>query len=122
MTMIDIDKIRKAFNAEDDRLANLPETEDYGNPFTVCTNGARWLQEKFFPEATVTGYNMDDNPTALIGADIYGHDFLIVGDYLIDFWYNDICGNKDAPVFLHLKNDAALVNKYYGDPDKWEPL
>lgn len=113
-----------AFMREDNRLAELPETEDHGHPFTICTTGARWLKKHFFPNAVVTGYSIDDNPTAKIGEDIYGHDFLIVdGKYLVDFWYRFVTRQeRTAPIVLDLKKDKKLIEKYYGDSSKWETL
>lgn len=120
---IDIEKITKAFQDEDNRLAELPETEEMGNPFTICTNGARWLQEKFFPEAKVVGYQYDKNPSAEIGEWTLGHDFLLIENrYILDFWYKFIQGVEDCPVFIDIQTQPELVKRYYGDQTKWETL
>jgi hypothetical protein len=119
---IHISKIVKAFKAEDDRLAALPETEENGNPFTICTNGARWIKEQFFPNAKVVGYQHDKNPTAEIGLWTCGHDFLVIeGRYILDLWYRYITGDGDrAPILLDIHTQPALVKRYYGDINKWK--
>jgi hypothetical protein len=118
-----IKKIEAAFLSEEERLFNLPEAEETGNPFIICTNGARWLQENFFKDAKVVGYSIYDNPEALIGQENDGHDFLLIDNrYILDFWYKHIYGEKEAPVYLDILKDTDLVKKYYGNPDKWEEL
>jgi hypothetical protein len=118
-----VDKAYVAFKEKDEELFNDPRSEDYGNPFTICTNGAKWVRDHFFPTAIVTGYNIEDNPTAHIGQETFGHDFLLLDNrYVIDFWYNVVVGEGNAPILLDMKTQMDLVNKYYGNPEKWTPL
>jgi len=108
----------KAYTKEEE--AN--HDEDSGNPFSICTYGAEWVKEKFFPKAVIMGYHADDNPDAIIGQDEGGHDFLILSDrYIIDFWYNNMIDSK-APVFIDMEKDEALAKKYYGDKTTWEKV
>jgi hypothetical protein len=129
--MENLEIIKSAFIAEDERLDAEREADilefgeefDHGNPFTICTNGAKWLRDNYFPKAVVMGYWIENNPTAEIGQDIYGHDFLLIDNrYILDFWYFHVCGKENAPVFLDMEKDQELVKKYYGDHTKWEPL
>lgn len=115
-----IDKIYKAFIAEDVRLQKIADVDDNGNPFTICTNGAAWLKDNFFPNSEIKGYEHDKNSTAEIGAWTLGHDFLIVdGKYLVDFWYRHVQGMENAPIILDLEKQKDLVKRYYGDITKW---
>lgn len=44
-------KVQQAFEAylaEDAKIAALPEIEHCGHPFTICTNGAKWIRDIFF--------------------------------------------------------------------------
>ncbi|MDR3412373.1 MAG: hypothetical protein P4L87_15775 [Formivibrio sp.] len=50
-----------------------------------CTNGARVIAEKF--GGLVAGYQIEDtDPQTLVGADAGGHDFAIVGGFIVDWW------------------------------------
>lgn len=118
-----LDEIFQAFKVKDEELFKSADIEETGNPFTICTNGARWLKAQYFPTAKVVGYSTDDNPTALIGQETFGHDFILVDDrYIIDFWYRHVWGQSEAPITLDLLTQQDEVKKYYGDPEKWGEL
>jgi hypothetical protein len=109
---------KKAYDTEEESLHD----DKNGNPFSTCTYGAKWLKEKFFPKAEIRGYHIDDNPTAEIGQDEGGHDFLLVGGkYIVDFWYHNMYDNN-APILLDIGKDKKLVEKYYGDKNTWEEV
>lgn len=120
--MYNLEPILQAFIAEDERLFIESEKDDSGNPFTICTNGAKWLRDNFFPTGKVVGYSIERNPTAEIGQDTYGHDFVLVDGTIIDFWYRHVCGEADAPIVLDIIAQADIVKRYYGDWSKWETL
>ena len=116
-----VDEALQATINEDIRLSELPETEEFGNPFIVCTNVATWVKNNYFPTAKVVGYSIDNNPGA-IGEDEGGHDFVLFDDrYIIDFW-DRIAGDANAPIFYDLETDQELVKKYLGDQSTWETL
>lgn len=51
----------------------------------VCTNGARIIASMF--EGRVSGYPIDPSESrVLVGAKAYGHDFAVVGHYIVDWW------------------------------------
>lgn len=124
-------KVNIAFNAYLDEDANIAcelekeeeeNGEHSGHPFFICTNGAEWVRDNFFPEAVIMGYHHDNNPTAEIGEVEGGHDFLILdGRYIIDFWYRSTYEN-DSPILLDMEKDQSLVSRYYGDPATWVPV
>lgn len=120
-----IDDLYAAFVALDEKIYNdnKEEIESTGHPFTICTNIASWLKETLFTDAKVMGFDVESNPTAEIGQNCFGHDFLVIeGRYIIDFWYRFIEAKKDAPILLDMIDQKELVARYYGDPDKWVTL
>lgn len=110
-----------AFDKEDEKCNKIEDEGGKSNPYSICTNGARWLKKNFFPKADVKGYTIDDNPRAEIGKDtMSGHDFLVLdGRYIIDFWYSMYRYKKNAPSAIDMKTDKKLLTKYYGNPKKW---
>lgn len=118
MNKLTIDMLRKAylaFRAEDNRQYKIHEEQDCGTEFVICTNGARWLQQHFFPEGVVMGYSIDDNPTATIGVNEEGHDFLVVNDTIIDFWPRTVPYDRTVPIA-----QAVETAQGYGNVSKWE--
>lgn len=110
-----IQEIIVAFIAEDKRLADLPETEETGHPFTICTNCARWVQKNYFPEGRIVGYFSKE----FTG----GHDFLLIDHrYIIDLWPRFTDGEEHAPVFYDLKEDFETITRLYGSILKWEEV
>jgi len=84
-----------------------------GSAFGICTNSARYLQSIL--GGVVAGYGHAENPTAEIGASEFGHDFLVLEQYIVDIWASEGCG---TPPVIKISN-AQLVKKLYGDPSKW---
>lgn len=86
-----------------------------------CTNGALLIAEKF--GGYVAGYLMDFQPktwqSELVARDCGGHDFAIVGDYLVDWWAWDYEESIPEPV-LHLVADAELIARKYLPRAEWE--
>jgi hypothetical protein len=85
----------------------------------VCTDSARLIPNKF--GGKVFGYLMQDNPKAVIGHDCFGHDFALVGTYLVDFWAWHVDGSIKFPMFSLIK-DAVLIKSLYGDSDCWKEV
>jgi hypothetical protein len=100
--------VRDVFGAE-------PGDPDVDDGLTICTNSARMVAERF--GGRVMGYWHKDNPTAALGEAEGGHDFAVVGDYLVDGWacYVDTRG----PAVLHLTRDVANIERLYGDRSRW---
>lgn len=113
-----VNKAYEAFIIEDEKL-NF-EADQYGHPFTICTNGAIWLKENFFPKAQVMGYSHWNN-TSILSEWCQGHDFLVLDGYIIDFWPKVVLG-ENLPILINIKEQKEYVTKYYGNPDKWENL
>lgn len=89
----------------------------------ICTHSARMLQVLL--GGKVMGYFHEDNPTALAGAPEGGHDFLVLDDYIVDWWLKDTYGTEDAELYrstYHRVLDAELISKVYGDSTKWEEV
>jgi hypothetical protein len=64
----------------------------------VCTNGARLIAEKF--GGFVAGYEITPGESrALVGANVFGHDFAVVGEFLVDWWGWQYEQSIESPVF-----------------------
>jgi hypothetical protein len=110
-------EIEAVYQLEDKRLD--AETAGEGHPFTICTNSAKFIRNKFFSGQKIVGYDADDNPTAEIGQDCGGHDFILVDDrYIIDMWYKYVEG-EDVPTMIDTEVDTELTQTLYGDRSKW---
>jgi YHS domain-containing protein len=83
---------------------------------TQCTNSARILASKH--NGAVFGYAVDNPRDERIGAFSGGHDFSVIGEWLVDYWAKHVDGTRDATT-LHLKDDAEEIKRLYGDPDSW---
>jgi hypothetical protein len=85
-------------------------------PF-ICTQAAD--ESRAIVGGIIYGYYAEDNPTAFLGHDEGGHDFLVVDDrWILDFWAAAYYG--EMPVWdLHEPSDAADIARLYGPRDKW---
>jgi len=81
-----------------------------------CTNGARLIANKF--GGVVMGYRVTDNPTETLCERVGGHDFAIVGRFLVDWWAWQLPSAIAAPV-LDLDLDKHQIRRLYGDPNCW---
>jgi len=55
------------------------------NDCGICTNGARLIARKF--GGFVAGYEItNEDPQTLAGAPEWGHDFAVVGEFIVDWW------------------------------------
>lgn len=80
----------------------------------ICTNGARLIAFKF--NGYVAGYNIwMSESDMLIGHGCGGHDFAIVGDYIVDWWGWEYSKELFQPV--NLKNE--VVNEVYKIESSW---
>ena len=86
----------------------------------ICTHGARLVVEKF--GGKVVGYSIHahNNPD-LVGHGCFGHDFAVVGPYLVDWWGWDYEEGIPRPV-LHLKDDAELIRQKYKPESEWKEV
>jgi len=80
----------------------------------ICTVGAAELQ--VILGGTVMGYASWDNPTAELCQDEDGHDFLVLDEYLVDFWAKEF---KDGQAVLHFERDAEEIARLYGPDSLW---
>jgi hypothetical protein len=71
-----------------------------------CTNGARIIARKF--GGFVAGYEIKDaDPETLVGANVGGHDFAVVGDFIVDWWGWEYEESLKSPV-LTIAEGIAL--------------
>ena len=93
----------------------------------ICTNGARLVARKF--GGTVVGYAGGQNPTALAGkvkflwgdgGTNWGHDFAVVGPFIVDWWLGCWTEDSDRSIFdLQDPADDAEIRRLYGNPELW---
>lgn len=80
----------------------------------ICTNGARLIAKKF--GGFVAGYSIDsDNSRILIAADVGGHDFAVVGPYIVDWWAWEYDHSIEDPVIL--RSEGIRLGKYLPETD-----
>jgi hypothetical protein len=87
----------------------------HGAPLGQCTTSAKYLARML--GGIVVGYSTSKNPEAEVGRDLDGHDFVLIGDYLIDWWSHVAHGN---PLILSRRSNSIRVRRLYGDPSTWE--
>ena len=81
-----------------------------------CTNGAKFIAQKF--GGFVAGYEIKGkDPQTLVGANTGGHDFAVVGDFIVDWWGWEYEGSLESPVLTRAEGIAQ--GKYKPQKD-WE--
>ena len=100
-----------------------PDAGNAGRELSVvCTNSARRIAAKF--GGKVYGYRFPDNTprgTGLVGADTAeGHDFAVVGDYLVDWWDSAVEGDPSGKCVYDLTRDADTVARKYLPRSEWK--
>jgi hypothetical protein len=92
------------------------ESPDYESQCGICTNGAKRIAQKF--GGYVAGYLIHpEDPRTLVGADVYGHDFAVVGDFMVDWWGWEYAGALEIPVISRAK---AIAFGKYKPAEAWE--
>ena len=75
----------------------------------ICTSGARLIAHKF--GGFVAGYEIaPDEPRQFVGADVFGHDFAVVGPFIVDWWAWEYERSLECPVIL--RSDGIRSGKY----------
>ena len=91
---------------------------DGANECGRCTNGAKLIAKKF--GGFVAGHLITpEDSRSLVGADVFGHDFAVVGDFIVDWWGWEYEQSLLTPVLLRAKGVA--LGKYKPEED-WEVL
>ena len=86
--------------------ASIPAGE---NKCGICTNGAKLIAQKF--GGYVAGYPINhDDPQTLVGAFAVGHDFAVIGDFIIDWWGWEYERSMGNPVVL--RSMGIALEKY----------
>ncbi|MFQ5472755.1 MAG: hypothetical protein ACE5FA_07720 [Dehalococcoidia bacterium] len=96
-----------------------PDMENW-HGWCFCHTTAGYIAEAL--DGAVYGYLVKDNPDAELPlkGSYDGHDFAIVGHYLVDWWAKDMAGLSDRDIFdLSDPTDAAEAMRLYGSPDRW---
>lgn len=109
--------VLEAYNTFESLIRETDEgLEVEGEPLLCCTTGARWMAKRF--KGAVYGYEWGGNVAAAIGANEGGHDFAIVGDFIVDPWAH---GYLDLKLILRIssKQDAYEITRRYGQTKSW---
>ena len=85
-----------------------------------CTDYALEAMERIGAGGDIWGYSKQENPTARIADQDGegGHDFAIVGDWIVDPWAMDFL---KTPGMIPL-SDTGTIQKLYGDRAAWSLL
>lgn len=81
----------------------------------TCTNAARIIANKF--NGYVAGYRLEGDEEEIIGADCFGHDFAVVGGYIVDWWAWQYPCTLKCPV-VEIADDLTWI--YYLPQSKWK--
>lgn len=98
-----------------------PDMENW-HGWCFCHTTAGYIAEAL--DGAVYGYHVKDNPDAELPlkGNYEGHDFAIVGHYLVDWWAKEMACLSDRDIFdLSDPTDAAEALRLYGPPDRWTP-
>jgi len=107
----------EAYNTFESLIRETDEgLEVEGEPLLCCTTGARWMAKRL--NGAVWGYDWDRNTTAAIGSDEGGHDFAIIGDFIMDPWAHGYLGIK-LTLKISSKQDAYEISRRYGQTKSW---
>jgi hypothetical protein len=80
----------------------------------ICTNGAKLIARQF--GGFVAGYSItSDQSRLLVAADAGGHDFAIVGPFIVDWWAWEYEHSLDCPVIL--RSEGIRLGKYLPEAD-----
>ena len=99
-----IDQALKSYRKRNDAWMEAEDSDDDGYNWDICTHGAAYTV-KLVGQGRVVGYLMRENPNAKLCdfEDTGGHDFAIIGGWLVDPW----AGWKHFPTKLNLNLDQA---------------
>lgn len=94
---------------------------EHGNSVCNCTTGANLICHKF--GGKVYGYHIrpDEKYKNIIGFHAGGHDFAIVGEFLVDYWAKYVEDLNNEPI-LHLVQDMAIIKEKYLPLTMWRNL
>lgn len=90
--------------------------EGFDGKCGICTNGAKLIARKF--HGFVAGYEIGEkDPQTLAGAIAGGHDFAVVGPFIVDWWAWEYDQSLDCPVIL--RSEGIHLGKYKPE-SAWE--
>jgi hypothetical protein len=90
---------------------------------TCCAFSAQMFTLRF--GGSVYGYFLDvDDPEleCIHGYWSQGHDFAIIGKYLVDWWAKHVEGCGRVILDMTDPNDILYIQKHYLPLDKWEKM
>lgn len=88
-------------------------------PDGFCCGDAAYESREVLGKGEILGYSSEENPTAVLGHDEGGHDFLLVDKgFILDFW---AATYYDYKMQYDLRADAKQILKLYGPRENWKP-
>ncbi len=100
-------------------FANMPYLSYYCISPITCTDSASLIASFF--DGKVYGYFIEEHDERIFGSASGGHDFAIVGNYLVDWWIKYIEGDSERAIFdMNDPADMKYINEHYFDKDQWE--
>lgn len=98
---------------------DTPDYEEKEPPWPNCTFGADHIIS-LVGHGCIWGYNTSHNPKAILADSGGGHDFAVIGEYLVDEWAADYFPDENPTGRLHLIADYSTIKRLYGEPFMWE--
>ena len=88
---------------------------------TQCTASAMMIADRF--GGSVWGYEIPEEYENAIAADCGGHDFAIVGKYLVDYWARFV-NDPEARAIMDMTDpaDVQYISEKYLPLGLWQPL
>lgn len=96
-----------------------------GRSWTNCTGFAWSVQDKLGKDRVkVWGYFNRDNPEALAGAEVGGHDFALLDErFVIDPWLTDVWAAEEGVFDLQGgEEEQVKIRRWYGDRQRWSEV
>lgn len=89
---------------------------------TQCTSSARVIASHF--GGKVVGYQIEEGDSqTLVGSSSGGHDFAVVGPYVVDYWGLHVEETLPKGVFDRTDpSDSEAIKAYYKNESDWATL
>lgn len=109
-------RMRDSAQYEDDQGFSYWPDADEPNDCGTCTTGALLLARKF--NGYVAGYHIEDSePSRLIAHGHGGHDFAVIGGFIVDWWAWQYEESLTLPV---VPIDSEIAALRYKPSGQWE--
>ncbi len=114
----------EAFDEEQQASIFREEEKEFIYPASIflCTNSALRVAHKF--NGQVFGYDLQNKPQYKnkLAYDYYGHDFAVVGSFIVDWWAKNIDGQAFDILDMDNPEDMEIIKEKYLPRAEWSPV